>query len=74
MEAIVSTSKEASVIVKSRFVLPGSHAFKNYIDYLDRDKAKRESTNENNLDFMNYQDYMGNQHKTTSLLLTNSIR
>ncbi|RXZ02802.1 MobP2 family relaxase [Fictibacillus sp. S7] len=64
---MVSTSKEASVIVKSRFVLPGSQAFKNYIDYVDRDKAKRESTNENNLDFMNYQDYMGNQHKTTSL-------
>lgn len=67
MEAMVSTSKEASVIVKSRFVLPGSQTFKDYIDYVDRNNAKRESIKENNVDFMNYQDYMGNQEKTTSL-------
>ncbi|MDM5196509.1 MobP2 family relaxase [Fictibacillus enclensis] len=64
---MVSTSKEASVIVKSRFVLPGSQTFKDYIDYVDRNNAKRESIKENNVDFMNYQDYMGNQEKTTSL-------
>lgn len=65
---MVSTSKEASVIVKSKFATSNSKTFKDYIDYVDRDSAKRKvNKKESNLDYMNYQDYMGNEEKTTSL-------
>ncbi|MFS0604953.1 MobP2 family relaxase [Peribacillus frigoritolerans] len=38
---MVSTRKDASVIVKSKFVLPNNVTFQKYIDYVDRDEAKR---------------------------------
>ncbi|MCM3169471.1 relaxase MobL [Peribacillus frigoritolerans] len=38
---MVSTRKDASVIVKSKFVLPNNETFQKYIDYVDRDEAKR---------------------------------
>jgi hypothetical protein len=38
---MISTRKDASVIVKSKFVLPNIETFQKYIDYVDRDEAKR---------------------------------
>ena len=68
---MITTSKDASVIIKSKFVLASSKTFKDYIDYVDRDEAKRK-LNDNKNDFMNYQDYMDNDKKTTSLFTAHS--
>ncbi|MGM0924644.1 MAG: MobP2 family relaxase [Bacillota bacterium] len=65
---MLSTSKDASVIVKSQFVVASSKTFKEYIEYVDRDDAKRKtSEHESKMDYMNYQDYMDDDEKTTSL-------
>ena len=55
---------KAGVIHKVRWVSSGDKAFKSYIDYIDRDEAKR---NENFHSFSLYNDYMGNPKKSGSL-------
>jgi hypothetical protein len=65
---MITTSKDASVIVKSRFIVNSPKAFKDYVDYVDRDSAKRKvNKRDSDIDFMNYQDYMDDEEKTTSL-------
>ena len=55
---------KAGVIVKTKFCKPGSHKFKEYINYIDREEAKgKEGLAEYNL----FADYMGNPEKSTGL-------
>lgn len=51
-----------AVILKTKFVLPTSAKFKNYVNYIDRANTKSKAN-----EFKLYQDYMGNVEKTTSL-------
>lgn len=70
---MISTSKDASVIVKSKFAVASSKTFKDYVDYVDRESAKRKVNKKTpNMDFMNYQDYMDDEEKTTSLFTSYS--
>ncbi len=55
---------KAGIVLKSKFIVPGSKLFANYIDYINRDQAVR---NENFNKFSAYQDYMDNPEKTTEL-------
>lgn len=55
---------KAGVVVVNRFCRSGSKEFKSYIDYIDREEAKRK---ENFYKFSLYNDYMGNPEKTTGL-------
>lgn len=72
---MISTNKDASVIVKSKFAVSSSITFKNYVDYVDRESAKRKiDMKVPNMDFMNYQDYMDDDEKTTSLFTSYSDR
>ncbi|OAH58678.1 hypothetical protein AWH48_16915 [Domibacillus aminovorans] len=54
------------VILKTRFVTTNTKNFNNYIDYIDRDEAKKGDTVSEDM-FSVYQDYMGNTEKTSSL-------
>ncbi|MDM5256793.1 relaxase MobL, partial [Bacillus toyonensis] len=45
------------VVLKTKFVLPSSDAFQNYIEYVDREEAKSE-VKLNPKMFETYQDYM----------------
>lgn len=57
-------TKYPGVVVVSKFVYFASKTFSSYIDYMDRDEAKRnKSFNRYSL----YNDYMGNPKKTTGL-------
>ena len=72
---MLSTNKDASVIVKSKFALSSSKTFKDYVDYVDRDSAKSKVDKQAPyMDFMNYQDYMDDKEKTTSLFTSYSDR
>lgn len=57
-------NKSPGVVVVSQFVYFTSRTFSSYIDYMDRDEAKRNNSfNRYSL----YNDYMGNPKKTTGL-------
>lgn len=59
---------KAGVVVVTRFCKPGSSAFSEYINYIDRDEATRnDMLSEYNL----YNDYMDNPEKTTGLFTKN---
>lgn len=62
----VQSSVTPGVVLKTKFVLPSSDAFQNYIDYVDREEAKSE-VKLNPKMFETYQDYMGNSEKTSAL-------
>jgi hypothetical protein len=53
--------KGTAVIVTSKFVMPNNKHFNDYINYLDRDEAKKQS------DFSLYNNYMSDERKATSL-------
>lgn len=55
---------KAGVVVINRFCGSGSDEFKSYIDYIDREEAKR---NDHLSEYNLYNDYMGNPDKTTGL-------
>ncbi len=55
---------KAGVVIVTKFCKPGTKAFKEYIDYVNRDEAIR---NDNMSAFNLYQDYMDNPEKTTGL-------
>lgn len=58
---MVQTSKDAAVIIKSQFIESPDKQYKDYINYIDRKEAK------SNKNFADYNDYMANDKKTTSL-------
>ncbi len=61
----------AGVIVKTRFCESNSEAFTGYIEYIDRNEAKRnEMLSEYNL----YNDYMDNPEKTTGLFTSGKTK
>lgn len=51
-----------AIVIKSKFVLPNTSNFQNYINYIDRANVKSKVN-----DFKLYQDYMDDDKKTTSL-------
>ncbi|QKE76043.1 hypothetical protein HPK19_24865 (plasmid) [Arthrobacter citreus] len=55
---MATTNRAASVIVKSKFVLPSNTTFQTYIDYVDRDEAKRNEM---------YEDYSSYSQKSLVL-------
>ncbi|MED1630725.1 MobP2 family relaxase [Bacillus mycoides] len=69
----VHSSTTPGVVLKTKFVLPGSDAFQNYIEYVDREEAKSE-VKLNLKMFETYQDYMGNPEKTSALFTEHSNR
>lgn len=56
-----STYKQASVIVKSRFIQGDQKRFKEYVNYLDRKEAKEQ------IGYSLYNNYMSDDKKATSL-------
>ncbi|MDT3496055.1 relaxase MobL [Bacillus toyonensis] len=69
----VQSSVTPGVVLKTKFVLPSSDAFQNYIDYVDREEAKSE-VKLNPKMFETYQDYMGNSEKTSALFTERANR
>ncbi|HFK1812345.1 TPA: MobP2 family relaxase [Bacillus cereus] len=69
----VQSSVTPGVVLKTKFVLPSSDAFQNYIDYVDREEAKSE-VKLNPKMFETYQDYMGNSEKTSVLFTEHANR
>lgn len=69
----VQSSVTPGVVLKTKFVLPGSKAFQNYVDYVDREEAKSE-VKLNPKMFETYQDYMGNSEKTSALFTEQANR
>lgn len=55
---------KAGVVCVTKFCKAHASQFESYINYIDRDEATR---NDNSLKYNLYQDYMGNQDKTSSL-------
>lgn len=55
------------VVVITKFCRPGSERYKTYIEYIDRENAKKE-----NKQWNLYQDYMDNPEKSTGLFTRNS--
>ena len=53
---------KAGCILKNKFVTPGSKAFGNYLNYIERESATKPET-----EFSAYQDYMDNPEKGASL-------
>lgn len=62
---------KAGVVLVSKFCTTGGAAFKNYINYIDRDEAVR---NDNDFRFDLYNEYMGNPDKTSGLFTDNKDR
>lgn len=67
-------SARPGVVLKSKFIMPGTNEFKKYVEYIDRDDAKlevnvnRESKNLTDFElFHAYVDYMGDEKKEGSL-------
>src|SRR5699024_10242710 len=63
-----------AVVLRSKFITPGSSVFNNYINYMDREDAKRNveinhaSDHENDFDvFYQFMDYMNNNTKKGEL-------
>ncbi|PEB57412.1 hypothetical protein COL28_23145 [Bacillus thuringiensis] len=69
----VQSSVTPGVVLKTKFVLPGSKAFQNYVDYVDREETKSE-VKLNPKMFETYQDYMGNSEKTSALFTEQANR
>ncbi|WP_342719899.1 MobP2 family relaxase (plasmid) [Bacillus paramycoides] len=69
----VQSSVTPGVVLKTKFVLPSSDVFQNYIDYVDREEAKSE-VKLNPKMFETYQDYMGNSEKTSALFTEQANR
>jgi hypothetical protein len=68
----VSTpSVNPGVVLKTKFVTSDKKAFQDYVDYVDRDEAKKEQNAHEKL-FTLYQDYMDNPDKTSSLFTQQS--
>lgn len=59
------------VVLKTKFVTSDKKAFQDYVDYVDRDDAKKEQEANEKL-FTLYQDYMDNPDKTSSLFTQQS--
>ncbi|MBD8847987.1 MobP2 family relaxase [Priestia megaterium] len=59
------------VVLKTKFVTSDKKAFQDYVDYVDRDDAKKEQEAHEKL-FTLYQDYMDNPDKTSSLFTEQS--
>lgn len=66
-----------AVVLRSKFVTPGSSVFNNYINYMDREDAKRNveinhaSDHENDFDmFYQFMDYMDDDTKQGELFTT----
>ena len=59
------------VVLKTKFVTSDKKAFQDYVDYVDRDDAKKEQDAHEKL-FTLYQDYMDNPDKTSSLFTEQS--
>ncbi|MEH7284897.1 MobP2 family relaxase [Priestia megaterium] len=59
------------VVLKTKFVTSDKKAFQDYVDYVDRDDAKKEQHTHEKL-FTLYQDYMDNPDKTSSLFTEQS--
>ncbi|WP_431818895.1 MobP2 family relaxase [Bacillus pumilus] len=66
------TDTSPGVVIVSKFVTSSKDAFKNYVNYIDRDEAKTNNKQVNEKMFSMYQDYMGDAEKTSSLF-TNHI-
>lgn len=67
-------SARPGVVLKSKFIMPGTNEFKKYVEYIDRDDAKlevnvnRESKNLTDFElFHSYVNYMGDEKKEGSL-------
>ncbi|MDC2867797.1 MobP2 family relaxase [Bacillus sp. BP-3] len=61
------------VVTVSRFVTPGRETFQDYVEYIDREDAKKEHGAHAKM-FSLYQDYMGDTEKTSSLFTEHSNR
>ncbi|WP_370695827.1 MobP2 family relaxase (plasmid) [Priestia megaterium] len=59
------------VVLKTKFVTSDKKAFQDYVEYVDRDDAKKEQHTHEKL-FTLYQDYMDNPDKTSSLFTEQS--
>ncbi|MED3971370.1 MobP2 family relaxase [Priestia megaterium] len=59
------------VVLKTKFVTSDKKAFQDYVDYVDRDEAKKEQEVHEKM-FTLYQDYMDNPDKTSSLFTQQS--
>ncbi|MED3867135.1 MobP2 family relaxase [Priestia megaterium] len=59
------------VVLKTKFITSDKKAFQDYVDYVDRDDAKKEQEANEKL-FTLYQDYMDNPDKTSSLFTQQS--
>ncbi|PGU51698.1 MobP2 family relaxase [Bacillus cereus] len=70
---LVQSSVTPGVVLKTKFVLPSSDAFQNYIDYVDREEAKGE-VKLNPKMFEMYQDYMGDSEKASALFTEHANR
>lgn len=67
-------SGSPGVVLKSKFVMPGSKDFEDYVEYIDRDDVKRKvAINRSSLKsndfqvFHSYMEYMGDEEKEGSL-------
>ncbi|QDZ88319.1 MobP2 family relaxase [Priestia megaterium] len=59
------------VVLKTKFVTSDKKAFQEYVEYVDRDDAKKDQEAHEKL-FSLYQDYMNNPNKTSSLFTERS--
>jgi hypothetical protein len=68
----IAVNTKPAVVLKTIFVTCEKAEFRNYIEYVDRDDVKKEQL-ENDL-FSNYQDYMANPEKASSLFTKDQDR
>jgi MobL relaxases len=68
-----SSSITPGVVLKVRFVTSNKKAYQDYVDYVDRDDAKKEQGAHEKL-FTLYQDYLSNPDKTSALFTQQSDR
>jgi hypothetical protein len=68
-----ASSITPGVVLKTRFVTSEKKAYQNYVDYVDRDDAKKDQGAHEKL-FTLYQDYLSNPDKTSSLFTQHSDR
>jgi len=61
-----TSSVTPGVVLKTKFITSDKKAFQDYVDYVDREEAKKEQGAHEKL-FTLYQDYMDNPDKTSSL-------
>jgi len=65
------SSVTPGVVLKTKFVTSDKKAFQEYVEYVDRDDAKKDQEAHEKL-FSLYQDYMNNPDKTSSLFTEHS--